>query len=352
MNRVAISTFIVATCSLLLASCADPDEAKLPLSNILTISNPEKVKALLASGEKVDAADKDGTQAIHRAAEYGSPEIVEMLLSAGAKVDAEDKQGNQPLIFAVEVDNVKTVKTLLSAGAKVDVMEKHGLQPIHLAAGRRNSIELVKTLLAAGADVNAWDRNGDRPLHWAARQGNPEMAKLLLTVGAKVDAVDRYGDQPLHWAARYGNYGNTEIVNVLLAAGAKTDEPNKNGDSPNDIAKHIGPTETDKGNLKGNLDEATINYFESHLYPMFIRAKLCSVPNGPNGCVGKDIIICHQSNSLSCDFYGMSNEDLVKEVAQSMRNSGLRIRKITFWRSSYHKTSVLEKPIYEFDGGA
>jgi len=347
MKRISIvALHLIAAGSLFLISCGAPDVAKLPLTRAVMMGNTEEVKKLLAAGVQIDASDMNGVQAIHRAAQYSNPEVLKVLIAAGARVDAADKAGTEPIIYAVNGDKSESVKVLLAAGAKVDAWDKNGRQSIHLAT-YTDHIELAKTLLAAGAKADAVDKNGDRPLHWAARHGNQEMARVLLAAGAKVDAVDKNGDQPLHWAARYGNYGNTEIVKVLLAAGAKMDEPNKNGDSPNAIAKHIGPSEKDTGNMKGSLDEATINYLKNNLDPIFIRAGLC---NSSNDCLGKDIIFCSQTNSLSCGIYGIPNENLAQEIILSMRNSGLRIKKISFWRSTYDKKSVLDKPIAEFDG--
>lgn len=354
MKRVAIIALLTAACSLSLVSCEVPDYAKLPLTNAAVQGDTEKVKSLLASGEKVDAADANGMQAIHMVSLTGSgdsAEVLKILLAAGAKVDAVDKQGRQPIVFAVGAQAVKSVKVLLAAGANVNTTDNNGLQLIHLAA-KTNSTEMVKVLLAAGALIDASDINGDRPLHWAARHGNTEMVKDLLVAGANPNAADRYGDQPLHWAARYGNYGNTEMIKILLAAGAKEDSLNKNGERPSAVAKHIGPTETDKGNGKGNLDEATLNYLENNIVPLLIRARLCSSSHSRDSCYGNKVMFCMQTNSLSCDLYGMSDENLVREISLSFQNSGLRIQKISFWHSTYDKKSVLEKPISRFDGHA
>lgn len=324
------------------------------LTNPVIQGDTEKVKTLIASGANVNAADENGMQVLHQVAlsgAGGSAEVIKILLAAGAKVDAVDNQGRQPIVFATERQGVEMVKVLLAAGAKANTVDNNGLQLIHLAA-KTDSTEMIRVLLAAGAKVNALDKNGNQPLHWAARSGNPEMVATLLSDGAKVDATNYEGDQPLHWAARYGNFGDTEMINELLAAGAKMDTPNKKGESPYVISKHIGPTETDVGAPKGSLDEATLNYMRYSLDPIFIRAKMCSVWNGRNGCVGKDIIFCSQSNSLTCNLYGITDENLIKEITQSMQNSGLRIKRVNFWRSTHDKSSVFDKPFYVFTGNA
>jgi hypothetical protein len=140
------------------------------------------------------------------------------------------------------------------------------------------------------------------------------------------------------------------MIKALLAAGAKEDSPNKNGDQPITIAKHIGPTEIDKGNIKGILDEASINYIQNNIIPILIKAKICTSARGD--CIGGDYFECLQSSSLSCDVYGISNENVIKEITSSMRNSGLRIGKVSFWRSTHDKKTIFEKPLSKFDGNA
>ena len=223
-------------------------------------------------------------------------------------------------------------------------------QPL-LWEAQHNYKSNVKKLISSGMKVDIVDGNGDQPLHWAARHGDAELARMLLEAGAKVDAADKNGDQPIHWASRYGNYGNTEIFKVLLAAGAKTDQPNRSGETANSISKHIGSRKGDAVNMKGSLDEAAINYIENNLNYIFIRAKMCGVPNGHDDCDGKSVILCYQNDSLGCELYGFRDYNVIKEVTQSFQNSGLRISRIRFWQSTFDKKSFFEKPVYQFDGG-
>lgn len=317
------------------------------------MNDVQTVKTILANGAKIDEVDDFDYPAIHYAVGLDTTEILKILLAAGAKADTVDKNGEPLIVWATEMDNPDAIKVLIAAGAKVDVTDKDGEQPIHLAANtnanavsRASPTELVKALLASGAKMDAKDRNGDQPLHWAARRGNEEMVKLLLAAGASANATDKNGDQPLHWAARYGNFGNTELVKLLVTAGAKVDVSNRNGDQPILMAKHIGPTETDKGN-KGMLDEATINYFENTIDPILINAKLCQ---SSNDCDGHHYILCVQSNSLECDVYGISDETVRKEIVFSLQKSGLRIKRLAFWRNAHGNQSFFEKPLSQFDG--
>lgn len=348
IKRIAIGVALVVAFFLLVTIRHNTTKEPPTLSSAIYKNDIDAIKALLAAGANLTAVDGHGQQPIQIAAFTDKSEALKLLIAAGAKVDVADSRGIQPIIYAVQVGGIESVKVLVAAGARLDAFDKEGRQPIHIAAySGFDNVNLVKTLLAVGAKVDAQDSSAAQPLHWAARRGNLEIAKVLLAAGARVDAVDNNGDQPLHWAARYGNYGKTEIYDVLLAAGAKTDALNKQGESPGVIAKHIGPRETDKGNMKGNLDEATLGYLRNNLSRIFVREKMCT---SSNNCEGKNIIFCSQSDSLSCELYGIGDENLAQEIIQSMRDSGLRIKSVTLWRSAWHKGSILEKPIAEYHG--
>jgi ankyrin repeat protein len=348
IKRIAIGVALVIGFFILMTIRQNIKDETPTLSSAIYKNDIDAIKTLLATGANLAAVDEHGQQAIHVAAGANKPEALKLLIAAGAKVDAPDSGGTKPIVYAVQVGGIESVKVLVAAGARLDALDKEGRQPIHVAAySRFDNVNLVNTLLAVGAKVDAPDSNAAQPLHWAARRGNVGIAKVLLAAGARVDAVDNNGDQPLHWAARYGNYGKTEIYDVLLAAGAKTNALNKQGESPSVIAKHIGPREGDKGNMKGGLDGATLGYLNNNLFRIFVREKMCT---SSNNCGGKNIIFCSQSDSLSCELYGIGDENLAQEIIQSMRDSGLRIKKVTLWRSAYHKGSINEKPIAEYHG--
>jgi len=135
-----------------------------------------------------------------------------------------------------------------------------------------------------------------------------------------------------------------------MASGAKTDVGNRQGDTPTTLARHIGPKEGDSPDMKGNTDEATHNFIKNNVYTILISAKLCSAPNGKDGCVGKRFLTCMQHNTLRCDMYGIDDEKIIKELVQAFQESGLRVSGVSFWRSSEQKKSILEKPILEYGG--
>jgi cytohesin len=139
---------------------------------------------LLAERQDVNAAQPDGTTALHWAAYRGDADAIRLLLDAGATPTAATRTGATPLSLAC-------------------------------LAGSASAIELI---LAAGADANERLPNGETALMMAARTGRPEAVELLLARGADVDAVESLrGTTPLMWAVAYGH---PRIVEMLIAAGA------------------------------------------------------------------------------------------------------------------------------------
>ncbi len=80
----------------------------------------------------VNAKDKDGVTALHRAAFNGHTKIVEILLASGAEVNAENNDGGTPLDWAEMFDEDKVINLLRKHSAKtgkeLDAEAKEGKQ--------------------------------------------------------------------------------------------------------------------------------------------------------------------------------------------------------------------------------
>lgn len=143
------------------------------------------VRALIAAGANVTAAQGDGMTALHWAAERGNHDLAAALLAAGATPAAVTRLG--------------------------------GYMPLHLAA-RGGHAAVVAMLIGAGAPVEAATTTGAMPLHFAAGAGNPAAVTALLDAGAAVDAREaQWGQTPVMFAA---SAGRTEAAKVLAARGA------------------------------------------------------------------------------------------------------------------------------------
>jgi hypothetical protein len=109
----------------------------------------DKVRQLLAQGQKADARDEAGHTALLVAAELGHTEIVDALLDFGANANFVShacglEKGLTPLLIAAARDHVDTVKRLLEGGAKAELKLEDGRSAQDLAYD-----EAIKALLAA-----------------------------------------------------------------------------------------------------------------------------------------------------------------------------------------------------------
>jgi ankyrin repeat protein len=178
----------------LLVATLSAGGAEVRLLDAVKAGNRDAVRALLkkpAPGDDVNAAETDGTTALH---------------------------------WAVRADDQETAQMLLNAGAKANVANRYGVTPISLAAGNANAA-MVELLLAAGADANSSLPHGETVLMTAARSGGAAVVKALLMHGAHVDAAeDRLGENALMWAAAHNH---PEVVRLLIASGAAVDGRSK-----------------------------------------------------------------------------------------------------------------------------
>jgi ankyrin repeat protein len=173
------------------------------------------VRALLQTGVDVNAAQVDGTTALHWAAYNDDAETVALLVQAKANVNAVNHYGVPPLALASTNGNAAIVKLLLEAGADADATMKGGETVLMLAA-RSGNVEALKALLARGAKDNALDRHGQTALMWAAAEGNTAVVRALMEAGADINATLDSGFTPFFLAVREGRL---ETVRAFLAAG-------------------------------------------------------------------------------------------------------------------------------------
>jgi ankyrin repeat protein len=200
------------------------------------------VKALLTAGAKANVASRYGVTPLHEAASIGSASIVNALLRAGASVDASYGEGETPLMLAARSGNLEAVKLLVEAGANVNATEKFRGQTALMLAAVENHASIVQALIAAGAQVNArtveytfQDLTGgaggiihDRPqgaltaLILAARQGSIDATERLIAAGADLNATEpQYGFTALQTAIFNGHY---PLAQQLLEKGANPND--------------------------------------------------------------------------------------------------------------------------------
>ncbi len=158
----------------------------------------ETVRALIASGVDVNAAQGDGMTALHLAAERRDVEMAELLIGAGADVDAPVRIGAYtPLHVAARAGSGAVVRLLLEAGANpLAVTTNTGALALHMASAAGNPMA-VQALLDHGADPNARESAwGQTPLVFAAAHDQPEAIRVLLAAGADPALATRAIDVP------------------------------------------------------------------------------------------------------------------------------------------------------------
>jgi uncharacterized protein len=175
------------------------------------------VRALLkTAGVDVNAAQPDGTTALHWAAYNDDTETVAMLVKAGANVNAVNRFGVPPLAQACTNGNAAIVKMLLEAGADANAAEKGG-ETVLMLASRAGNLEIVKALMARGANVNAKERLGQTALMWAAAEGHTPVVRELIEHGADKNAKVDVGLTPFLFAVREGHL---DTVREFVKTGA------------------------------------------------------------------------------------------------------------------------------------
>lgn len=106
----------------------------------------------------------------------------------------------------------------------------------------------------------------------------------------------------------------------------------------------VSPSWAGGGPLHGDAS----NYFEHTLVPLLIKEKLCNSKEDCGETHNYFFFAISWSESIDFDLYDITDERVIKEILLSMLNSGLRISRITFWRSKFHEQSFFEKPLVEF----
>ena len=190
---------------------------------------------LLAAGADVKAANRYGVTALYLASVNGSAAMIEKLLKAGADANAAAPEGETALMTAARTGNVEAARVLLAHGASADARESWRGQTALMWAAAQNHPAMVLELLSGGADVNArsavqtWERQntqeprekwlapgGLTPLLFAARQGSLESARVLIEAGADVNVTDPAGISAVLSAIINGHY---DVAGLLLEKG-------------------------------------------------------------------------------------------------------------------------------------
>lgn len=96
---------------------------------------------------------------------------------------------------------------------------------------------------------------------------------------------------------------------------------------------------------KGPLDREVADFDKQILTPILVKANLCS---SRQDCTEHGYFFYTAWDSISCDLYGITNEQIIREIFLAILNSGLKVSAFRVWRSTHQDKSFFEKPILEF----
>src|SRR5712675_3179309 len=134
--------------------------------------------AIALAAVRVDAAGGSGAPLL-RAVKAGDAAVVRTLLRQPGSANAADADGTSALHWAADRDDLATTELLVRAGANVKAVNRYGVTPMYSAAINGNAA-MIALLLKAGADVNVALPEGETPLMTAARTGKVDAVKVLL----------------------------------------------------------------------------------------------------------------------------------------------------------------------------
>lgn len=223
-------------------SRADARTDLTPLLDAARNFDSDVAMQLVLDGADVDAAENDGTQALHWAAYAGADALVVALLEAGADPNARNRYGLTPLQAAAEGGFAVSVIALLDAGADASAVLPEG-ETILMTAARSGNPVVLQALLDAGVDTEARDHfYGETALIWAAIENHRAAVQTLVTNGAGIDTASAHMDYasrragqsvlglgewtPIMYAARENS---AAAGKALIEAGANLDLQDPDG---------------------------------------------------------------------------------------------------------------------------
>src|SRR5206468_4827474 len=108
------------------------------------------LRALVQRKIDVNAAQPDGTTALHWAVDWNNDDEVNLLLRAGADAKARNRYGATPLSEAVTAGSAAMVEALLNAGADPKTPATEDGETVLMTAARAGNAGVVRMLVDRG----------------------------------------------------------------------------------------------------------------------------------------------------------------------------------------------------------
>ena len=188
--------------------------------------DPAVVEYLIDQGNLLDYADKDGNNALMRAAKYNKIEIVNALLSGSKMINSANNKGETALMMAVERNAPAVVDRLLQSSADPTLRDK---------AGNNLGFYLVKSfdpknlsvfeskwslLREYGFSLTLSQDNGNTLYHLSAIYGKKHLFRVASELGLDINAKNKEGMTALHIAAM--KTASVTTLTDLIELGANT----------------------------------------------------------------------------------------------------------------------------------
>jgi len=143
----------------------------------------------------INATDRYGETALHRAVRYTRTDCMKRLVKNGANINAANSNLETPVMIAAETPGPENLGFLIAHGANIRAADKNGNRALHRAATRGYMMN-IKALLSAGAEIDCQNNLGATALHIAESSGKPDVIALLKQSGANRDIADKNGITP------------------------------------------------------------------------------------------------------------------------------------------------------------
>lgn len=192
---------LVIGASLLLLAPGTPLRARSEPEVLVAVKagDTASLRVLVERRADVNAAEVDGTSALHWAVQAGDRSATDILIRAGAHLNAVNRYGITPLSVAARQGRADLIDALLKAGASLKEAEAslpEG-QTLLMLTARTGSVDAVKRLVAAGSDMNAREtRTGTTALVWAATGNHAGVVRALAEAGADLNVLSKVTSYP------------------------------------------------------------------------------------------------------------------------------------------------------------
>ncbi|XP_027360846.1 ankyrin repeat domain-containing protein, chloroplastic [Abrus precatorius] len=163
----------------------------LPLHTLAACGEFYILDSLLKYNVDINAVDKDGLTALHKAIIGKKQAITNYLLRNSANPFVQDKEGATLMHYAVQTASIQTVKILLLYNVDINLQDNDGWTPLHLAAQARRS-DIVRLLLIKGADKTLKNKDGLTPLDLCLYSGQSARTYELIKLFKQPQRRSRY----------------------------------------------------------------------------------------------------------------------------------------------------------------